>query len=198
VVYENGRISEMRNNIIVNKDRLQYSYDYSGKVNSITYADSTGVVYTRITLSYDGQKLIKLVRERDLGAGFFEDKTINMAYYPDGNLQEVAYHYPALNGTPENKFSERFEQYDDKINSDGFQLIHNDFFDHLVLLPGVQLQKNNPRKLFHLGDGIHFTVDYSYTYNDKNLPLTKTGEFTLLNGPNAGRKDQISTTFSYY
>jgi hypothetical protein len=37
-----------------------------------------------------------------------------------------------------------FEQYDNKVNVDGFSLIHDDFFDHLVLLPGVQLQKGNP------------------------------------------------------
>src|SRR4030095_3050683 len=40
VFYLNGRISEMRNNILVNKDRLQYFYDETGKVNSVTYADS--------------------------------------------------------------------------------------------------------------------------------------------------------------
>ena len=60
VVYNGDRISEMKNNIIVNKDRLQYSYDNAGRVSTVTYADSTGLVYTRLNLSYDGKKLIKM------------------------------------------------------------------------------------------------------------------------------------------
>lgn len=198
VVYVNGRISEVRNNIVVNKDRLQYFYDNSGRVTSIRYADSTGFVYTRIALSYDGQKLIMLVRERNSGTGFFLDKTISLSYLPDGNLQEITYYYAAINGSPEHTFSERFEEYDDGINVDGFQLIHNDFFDHLLILPGVQLQKNNPGKLTHTGDGINFIVAYTYNYNDQKLPLIKNGKFTYLNGPDAGKKFDISSVFTYY
>jgi hypothetical protein len=37
---------------------------------------------------------------------------------------------------PENNFTDRFEQYDDKINTYGFSLLHNNFFDQLILLPG--------------------------------------------------------------
>src|SRR3954469_16115597 len=52
VMYDGDKLSEMRNNILVNKDRLQYFYDNAGRVNAIRYADSTGSVYTRINLTY--------------------------------------------------------------------------------------------------------------------------------------------------
>jgi hypothetical protein len=56
--------------------------------------------------------------------------------------------------------------------------VDNAFFDHLVLLPGVQLQKNNPRKETLTGNTGNYTVNYTYTYNDKDLPLFKTGGVT--------------------
>src|SRR5262245_49861064 len=43
IIYDGNRISEMRNDILVNKDRLQYKYDNQGRVNEVDYADSTGL-----------------------------------------------------------------------------------------------------------------------------------------------------------
>jgi len=198
VVYNGDRIREMDNNIIVNKDRLQYSYDNQGRISTVTYADSTGLVYTRLNLSYDGKKLIEIVRERKSGSGFIIDKTLTMSYHPDGNLLDLTYHYLPFNGQPEATYKDRFEQYDNKINVDGFGLIHNEFFDHLVLLPGVQLQKSNPGKESRTGDAQNYTVDYTYTYNDKNLPLTKKGSLVILSGNNAGQRFETNSVFSYY
>ena len=124
---------------------------------------------------------------------------MSLSYYPNGNLLEITEYRPAIDGLQtEATTVDRFEQYDDKINVDGFSLIHDDFFDHLVLLPGVQLQTGNPAKQTRTGDGTNFTVTYSYLYDDKNRPLTKTGDLTLLNGADAGRRIQTSTVFSYY
>jgi hypothetical protein len=197
ITYEGERIAEMKNNILVNKDRLEYSYDNAGRVNLISYADSTGEVYTNVHFTYDGAKLTRLERERRGSTGFGIDKTMDFSYYADGNLMERTEHYPALNGQPESTFVDRFEQYDDKINVDGFGLLHDEFFDHFVFLPGVRLQKNNPGKETRTGDGINFTVNYSYTYHN-SLPLTKTGDFTFTNGPDAGHQFQTSSLFSYY
>jgi len=198
VIYNGDRISEMRNNIIVNKDRLQYSYDNAGKVGTIVYADSTGLIYTRLNLSYDGKKLIKVERERKSGGSFTIDRILTMSYYPDGNLMELTYHYLPFNGQPDATYKDRFEQYDNKINVDGFGLLHNEFFDHLVLLPGVQLQKNNPGKESRTGNAENYTVNYIYTYNEKDLPLTKKGNLTILTGNNAGQQFETNSVFSYY
>jgi len=198
VVYNGGRISEMKNNIIVNKDRLQYSYDNEGRIDTVAYADSTGLVYTRLNLIYDGKTLIEINRERKSGSMFIIDKTLTMSYYPDGNLLDLTYHYLPFNGQAEATYNDRFEQYDNKINVDAFGLIHNEFFDHLVLLPGIELQKNNPGKESRTGDAQNYTVDYTYTYNDKKLPLRKKGNLLILSGNNSGRRFETNSVFSYY
>lgn len=198
VTYDGNKISEMKNNILANKDRLQYFYDNTGKVNTVQYTDSTGLVYTRINLTYDGPKLIKFERERKMAAGFIVDKTITMSYHPDGNLLDLTVHYPAIGGQTETTFSDRYEQYDDKINAEGFSLLHQEFFDHFVFLPEVQLQKNNPGKETRSGDAVNYEVDYGYTYDDRGAPLTRSGEFVFTSGPNTGQRSHISSTYTYY
>lgn len=196
--YDGNRISELRNDILVNRDRLQYTYENSGKPGMVTYADSTGNVYVRIKLTYDGNKLVELKRERKFHGSFSIDKIMTMIYHADGNLKQLTDHRPAFNGQPELTFIDQFEQYDNKVNVDGFSLIHNEFFDHLVLLPGVQLQKNNPQKVTRTGSGVNYKIDYTYVYNDKNLPLTKKGALTFTNGTDAGKQFQTNSVFSYY
>jgi hypothetical protein len=199
VLYDGGRISEVRNNVIVNQDRLEYVYDGAGRVGAIRYVDSQGLVYARLSLSYEGQKLTRLEREQRVGTDFLIDKRMTLSYYADGNLLEITEHRPAIEGRQEETTTvDRFEQYDDKINVDGFSVIHNEFFDHLVLLPGVQLQKGNPGRQTHTGDGVNFRIDYTYAYDDRNRPLTKSGDFTLLNGPDAGQRFETRSEFSYY
>src|SRR4030095_11756644 len=94
VLYSGGIISEMRNNILVNKDRLLYTYNSSGQVEFIRYADSTGVVYKTVDLFYDGPRLTRLDRARRMGTGFVYEKTIRMSYYADGNLKDIPYYRP--------------------------------------------------------------------------------------------------------
>jgi hypothetical protein len=200
VIYDGDRISEMRNNIIINKDRLQYFYDNAGRVNVVRYADSTGLVYTRINLTYDGSKLIKLEREKKLGADFIVDKIVTMSYHPDGNLLDFTIHRPAIAIVGQDEYTtvDRYEQYDNKIGAEGFSLLHDEFFDHFVFLPAVQMQKNNPGKVTHTGDGVNYTVDYTYTYNDRGAPLTKSGDFVYTSGPDTGQRFQLSSTYTYY
>lgn len=198
IIYNDGRIRQMRNNITVNKDTLQYFYDSEGRADMITYITQAGVVYTKIYLTYDGEKLIKIEREKKSGAGFVMDKTMTMSYHEDGNLKELTFHYLPFNGSTEHTYTDHFEQYDDKINVDGFSLLHNEFFDHLVLLPAVQLQKNNQGKEYRTGDAPNYTIDYAYTYNDKNLPLNKKGDLLFTTGSDTGRRFETNSFYSYY
>ena len=200
VVYAAGRISEMRTNILVNHDRLSYAYDGEGRVVGVEISDPVErIVFTRLVLSYAGQKLVNVERQRLLNNGtFITDKTMSFTYYSDGNLKELTEHRPALIGQPETTTVDRFENYDDGINVDGFSLIHDDFFDHLVLLPGVQLQKTNPTRQVRTGDGENFTANYTYAYDDTKRPLSKSGEVLFSTGPSAGRQFRTSSIFSYY
>src|SRR5262245_62170565 len=198
VVYQDGRIAELRNNALGNTDRLQYRYDAAGRVDTVNYVNPAGTIFARVRLTYTGDQLTRLDRERQLQTGFTVEKTLSFSYDADGNLQEIVDHRPALNGQPASTTVDRFEQYDDNVNVDGFGLIHNDFFDHVVLLPDVQLQRGNPAREFFTGGGVDYRFDYTYTYDGQKRPLTKGGTATVLTGPDSGRVILLSTVFSYY
>ena len=198
VLYQDGRIAELRNDTAGNMDRLQYVYDAAGRVDTVNYVDPTGTVFAKVRLTYNGDKLSKLDRERQLEAGFTIEKTLSFSYYDDGNLEAIVDHRPAINGQEATTTVDRFEQYDNNINVDAFGLIHNDFFDHVVLLPDVQLQKGNPARETFTGGSTDYRFDYTYTYDEHKRPLTKGGTATILTGPDAGRTVPLHTGFSYY
>ncbi len=194
IIYNADRISEIKNNTMVNHDRLQYLYDNSGRIELINYIDEGGTLYKKSSFTYDGQKLLTIKWERRSGLVFVTDREMDFVYLADGNVFSITDH--RISPIPLTLIS-RFEQYDNKNNSDGFTLIHEEN-DHLLLLPAVQLQKNNPAKMIRTGDGLHYTIDYTYIYSDKNFPLNKAGDVTITNGPNAGQKFQSNTIYSYW
>ena len=199
VQYSAGRISELRNNIAGLEEKVQYNYDNAGKIISVNYLDLLGAVYAKVSFSYEGKMLIKLERQRKSGSDFVINKTMSFLYYADGNLKEIIDHRPAVVGVQdESTVTDRFEQYDKGINVDGFTLIHNEFFDHLVLLPGIHFQKNNPVKEILTSNELSYETTYAYSYNEKNLPVTKSGDLFFTAGPNTGQRFQTSSIFSYY
>lgn len=196
--YVDGRLSEMQNNILVNHDRLVYYYDAAGNVAQVDYVGSSGV-FTQVRFTYAGGKLIGLERQRKNASGFVVDKTMTMTYGADGNLLDLTEHRPAIEGfQPEATFTDHFENYDTGINVDSFGLLHQDFFDHLILLPRVQLQKTNPRRITHSGDGDNYVVEYTYQYDAQNRPLSKSGVLTFTSGAQTGQQFDVSATYSYY
>jgi hypothetical protein len=200
IVYSGTRINEMQSNSALNKFTLQYTFDSSGKVSRIGYFNATGVIYRRISFAYDGEKLSKAEREVNPGSGFITEKTMRFLYRSDGNLLELITHHASIPaaGQTETTYSDRFEEYDNKMDTDGFSLLHEEFFDHVLLLPGVQFRKNNPLKIIHTGDGVNYKVDYTYTYNNKDAPLSRTGTLLWLNGADSGKQANVSAFYSYY
>ena len=204
VLYDGNRISEMRNNVFGNHDRLVYTYDSFGRVAAVRYVHANGATFGHLVFLYDGQRLVALQRDVLAAGGFVLDKQMLFSYYTDGNLREIDESRPAIIGVQQQtRTLDRFADYDDGINVDGFTLIHNDFFDHLVLLPQVQLQMANPRHetlLTQVDGGPFITVDviYSYAYDGINRPLAKSGKVTVLDGPNAGQESQTGAVYSYY
>jgi hypothetical protein len=199
VTYTGGRISEMRNNTLGNRDRLEYTYDDAGRVAVIEYVNPSNVIFTTLFFSFAGEKLTRIERNVRVDGGFLIDKTMSFSYYADGNLRTLTVARPRIDGIQEATTAvDTFEQYDAGINVDGFSLIHDEFFDHLVLLPGVQLQQGNPGRQVRTGDGINFTVDYTYVYDDRERPRTKTGDLTITNGTQAGQRFQTLSEFTYY
>jgi hypothetical protein len=198
VLYQGDRITELRNNALGNTDRLQYVYDAAGRVQTVNYLDASDTVFARVRLTYDGDRLSRLDRERKLQGVFTLEKTQSFSYNADGNLLDIVDHRPALNGQPETTTVDHFEQYDGNVNVDAFGLIHNDFFDHVVLLPSVQLQKGNPALETFTTGNVNYRFDYTYTYDAEKRPLVKGGSATILSGPDSGRVIPLHTAFSYY
>ena len=200
LAYVSGRLSELRKIVLVSTDRLRYSYDDAGRVSEVRYSDADGSVFAIVRLSYDGQRLIGLERQRKVNGAFVVDKTLSMTYDSNGNLFTLTEHHPRVAGVQEQASAtvDRFEDYDTGINVDAFDLLHSEFFDHLVLLPRVHLQHGNPRRVTRTGDGPNFVVEYGYTYDDRNRPLAKTGDLLFSTGPNAGQRFEVGSVFSYY
>ena len=197
VIYSGTKIAEMKSTHIINKDRLKYVYDSGGKIAVIEYNDEGGAVYKRAFLTFQGNQLQNMEWERKENAGFIVERTLSFVYQSDGNVLEMTDHRHPVTGQDEATYVSRYEQYDTKLNVDGFSLVHENN-DHLLLLPGVVFQKNNPSKLIFTGTGANYTIDYTYTYNDKNAPLTKLGDAVFTAGPNTGQKFKTSESFSYY
>ncbi|HMC53613.1 MAG TPA: hypothetical protein VKH19_00450 [Gemmatimonadaceae bacterium] len=198
VIYDGGRISEMRNNAVGNKDRLVYHYDDAGRVSFVAYVSAESQLEAVVFLGYTGTRLTTLERDRSLSSGFLVEKVMSFAYDAAGNVSEITERIRAGDGQPQTTTVERYEDYDGKVNVDGFSLVHDEFFDHLVLLPGVVFQHSNARAVTHTGDGINFSVAYAYSYDAQNRPLMKNGDVLILNGADAGKRVAIQSAFTYY
>jgi hypothetical protein len=197
VLYKGDKISEMRNNISINHDTLRYTYDAAGKVSVVKYIDEHNVNYKRCFLTYTGNQLQKIEWELKQPAGFIIDHSMTFTYLPDGNLSEMIDHTPPVNGQTESTRVTKFEQYDDKVNTDDFMIVHEGE-KHMLLFPGLKLQRNNPGKETRTGTTLNYIIDYTYTYNNKGAVLTKTGDLLFTNGQNQGQRFQTHATQTYY
>ena len=200
VLYKGNKIGEMRNNIIVNHDTLRYVYDDAGKLVLIKFIDAANVLYRHVFFAYEGNQIKEIEWDHKEGnVGFLIDRTLSFSFYPDGNVKTITEHRPAISGSPESLSVKTFEQYDDKINVDDFSLIHDTYHDHLFLLQGFRLQKNNPgkEKLSVNGTDL-YTIDYTYTYNADKTPSNKAGDFLYLSGQYAGQRFRTNSFYSYY
>ena len=196
IQYDGDRIAELRSTRFTN-ERLTYFYNGMGKVSLVTYTDDAGVVYVRIHLTYSGDRLVRLERERLTEGRFQPDKRMSFVYDAVDNLSELTDERLPFPGQTAITLVDRFERYDTGINVDGFSLIHNEFFDHLLLLPGVRLQRGNPAVVTRSGSGPASRIEYTYTYDGDKRPLSKHGEILFLDGANAGQRFQTDVTFSY-
>jgi hypothetical protein len=201
VIYNGGKIAEMRNNILVNHDTLRYSYDNAGKPVLIQFINDANIIYRVVRFSYKGDQVKEISwDQRQADAGFLTDRNLTFTYHPDGNVKTITEHRPAMSGSPEFNSVLQFEQYDDKINVDDFSLIHDGIHDHLFLLQGFRLQKNNPGKETYSGGVVRlmYAVDYTYTYNSDNTPSRKAGDLLFTAGIDSGRRFQTESDYTYY
>jgi hypothetical protein len=200
ILYNGSNISEMRNNILVNHDTLRYIYDNTSRLTLIKFINTSNVVYRHASFSYDGNLIKKIEWDHKQSNGsFFIDRTLSFSFYPDGNVKTITDHRPPIDNVPNYISVKTFEQYDDKINVDDFSLVHDGIHDHLFLLQGFRLQKNNPRKeMLLVNDTRLYTIDYTYTYNNDDTPANKAGNFVYLSGQYEGQRFKTNSFYTYY
>ncbi|HEX6191205.1 MAG TPA: hypothetical protein VFZ42_02525 [Chitinophagaceae bacterium] len=196
----NGRlVKEIKNNHFVNKDRIEYTYS-NDQVSYIKIIDENGTVYKRAFLQYSTTgKLTSVEWELRLSSvGYAAYRMLTFTYFPDGNLQEMVNRTYSIPGIQDFSLrSDKFSNYDNKVNADGFIWLHQTD-EHLIFLPRIKLQLNNPGKNIRSGDGINYEIQYAYTYDSGGRPLTKTGDVLFTSGPNQGQHFESLYTFSYY
>jgi hypothetical protein len=198
VTWKGNRIEKLVNTA-GSQDTLVYNYDAAGRVGTVNQVDDQGQVISITSFTYDGARLVKAERKVKLGGDFVTDRTLSFSYDGDGNLKDIVDDRPAIaDHQAASKTTDHFEQYDDKLNVDGFSLLHPDFGDPLILLPGVELQRGNPARETFTGASLGYSATYTYTYDDRNRPLTKVGEVTWTDGPDTGQQFQTQSSFSYY
>ena len=202
--YYDGKVDLMLMNKDVpfdtKKDKIVYDYK-DEQLTGIRIFDKNNVYYRKCLFTFSAaRQLLQLDwYVKTDNTGLSKEQTLNFSYYPDGNLEKINRQVYAVGPQISATYQDRFEDYDDKLNADGFALLHIDpFFLDLLLLPSVHLQMNNPRKMIHTGDGANYEVNYMYTYDNETRPVTKSGDFYYTSGQDAGKHTPILTTFTYY
>ncbi|MEP7318952.1 MAG: hypothetical protein ABI921_09415 [Panacibacter sp.] len=199
LVYTEGNITEVKNNTLVNKDRLVYSYQ-NDLVSQVNYFHEDGTNFKKCFVTYNTAKQLQnLLWQRLSDGGFFvTERSADFQYRTDSNLSQLQNHLMPIPGVQnEALYIDTYEDYDNTKNVDGFSLFHLDS-DHPLLLPDAVLQKNNPHKLTRTGDGVHYTITYDFAFTDELLPTKRMGKAVITNGPSAGDHFDANTTFSYY
>jgi len=198
VFYDGTHIDRMENKNLPNQDILKYEYD-NGNLRVINITKKTGQVYRRVyPVINNARQLIKLTWEVLLNNSFVREHDQTFTYYDDGNLKDLTEHYYPVNGIAEAIYTDRYENYDDKSNPEAFSLLHPSQNIHLILLPSITLQKNNPRHVVHTGDGVNYKVDYEFTYDAAGRPTVKNGKLVFTNGADSGKIFDTQDTYSYY
>src|SRR5205085_5461347 len=131
-------------------------YDDAGNPVLIKYINSAGVEYRRLVLSFDRKRVINIEWLKKERAGFINDRQMKMECRRDGNLLRFTDHRLPVAGQQDILSIDLYEDYDNKINPVGFLPFHPSFFENHFLLPGLELQKNNPGKFTHTGNGTSY------------------------------------------
>lgn len=199
VSYTDNKISQMENIIEPVRDRLQYIYN-NGRVVQVNIINRNNVIYRRAFMNYSASnKLTKIYWEVLDNGGFSSEQMLVFSYHPDGNLKQMTNTTFAVGPLTDGTFNEIYDNYDDKLAVEGFNLLIPLPQNHLILLPDVKLMVNNPRHVVRTGTGtVDYNIDYQYTYDDKGRPIAKAGDFVFTDGSNAGQHTALSTTYSWY
>ena len=196
VEYENKRVKKMTN--IQNDNSILYSYNNNqvSEINEFSGGTGNKAFMYRFTYNSGNQLTEVLWFEFSANPTGNLFKKAALTYHADGNLSTIE-HYYNISGTQLTlEKTDKFSNYDNKINVDDFYLM-KDFFDTYLFLPQEKLQKNNPLKQQITGVKNDYEISYTFQYQN-NLPVKKTGMMRQTRGTSTGQSLQIINQFNYY
>lgn len=197
VEYQNKRVKKMIN--IITGNVILYSYE-NNQVSEINeFSQSTGDKKFHYRFLYNSSNQLVQVLWFEFfsnSSGDIYKKSV-LVYHPDGNLAEIDHHFRTSPGQLSLGKTEKFSNYDNKINVDDFYLIE-DFFDTYLFLPQVKFQKNNPQKHQIVTTAAGYDIVYTYDYQN-DLPVKRIGMMTQIVGNGSEAQPiQITSIYSYY
>lgn len=182
----------------INGNALVYEYT-RGRVSSIREIRPDNSVVWHYTFEYKSNTQVSEIRyylANKSGADSLLHRKIHFLYFPNGNLDRYI-DYVNLSGQKlEWVQTVAYSNYDQGKNVDGFRLFKQ-FFDHVLYLPGVQFQKNNPWKVLITGHTNDYVVNDTWTYENE-LPVHKQSNIKQTKGNGPTGNIISNTTFSYY
>ncbi|HEX5655128.1 MAG TPA: hypothetical protein VFX58_18760 [Chitinophagaceae bacterium] len=193
--YNNRRLQQMINTR--NGDLLRYEYN-QGKVTDIVETSAINAAKRwRYEFTYSGEQLTQVCWYRfpETGTDSSIERKISLRYHPDGNLSFFD-DFRRTNGELAWSSRTSFSSYDNRLNVDDFQ-VFKQFFEHLLFLPQVRLQKNNPGLVLITSAQNDFRIDYTYEYQNAK-PVRRTGSLRQTRGNGNGGITELLTTYSYY
>ena len=98
VRYAGDRIDRMINSGAAALAHIAYIYDDAGRVGGVKYVDRNGATFTTVFYTYANGRLTNIERSQRVTAGMIIDKTMDLAYYPDGNLETITEHRLPIEG----------------------------------------------------------------------------------------------------
>jgi hypothetical protein len=197
--YENKRLIKMINTR--NDDQVLYSYT-DGKVSMITeISGASGKKTWKYYFKYNNLGQLEKLSWMQFASNGVDSMLYRKAlllYHSDGNLASIDnYRLNAAGDEVIWSSTIEYSNYDSAVNVDDFSLF-KDFFETLLYLPAVKLQKNNPRMEIITGTQNDYKITHSYQYNNKLLPVTNTATLTQTRGTGTGQPLTVTTSYSYY
>ncbi|MFT3908362.1 MAG: hypothetical protein QM737_02975 [Ferruginibacter sp.] len=195
--YQNKRLIKMLNSVF--GDRILYTYN-NNRVSLITeFSGITGFKHWEYYFGYNNRNQlaeVRWIRYDNNGSSHVYYRKAVLSYHPDGNLAGIENWMTNPNGQFAWTKTVRYEDYDNTVNVDSFGHL-KEFFETLLYLPAVQLQKNNHHTEVITTPQNDFRVTYTYLYNN-GLPVKQTGIVVQTRGTGNPQPVTIETRYSYY